>query len=124
VPVIHSTAIIAENVEIGLGIQVMAGGIIQPNVKIGDQCIVNTKASIDHECLLEDGTEVGPGAILCGAVHVETNGWIAAGAVVLPRKVIGHDSIVGAGSLVTKDVPANVVAYGTPAKVIRSVNKN
>jgi sugar O-acyltransferase (sialic acid O-acetyltransferase NeuD family) len=124
IPVVHPGAIIAENVTIGKGVQIMAGAVIQPEVKIGDQCIINTNASIDHEDVLEDGVEVGPGATLCGNVHVETNGWIAAGAVVLPRIRIGHDSTVGAASLVTRNIPANVVVYGSPAKEIRKLTVN
>jgi sugar O-acyltransferase (sialic acid O-acetyltransferase NeuD family) len=121
ISVIHPSAIIAENIQIGKGVQIMAGAVIQPEVKIGDQCIINTNASVDHEDVLEDGVEVGPGGTLCGNVHVETNGWIAAGAVVLPRLKIGHDSLVGAGSLVTKDVPSNTMVYGSPAKKIKDI---
>jgi sugar O-acyltransferase (sialic acid O-acetyltransferase NeuD family) len=120
VSVIHPSAIIAENATIGLGVQIMAGAVIQAEAKIGDQCIINTNASVDHEDILEDGVEIGPGATLCGCVQVGANGWIAAGAVVLPRLRIGHDSIVGAGSLVTKDVRPNVVVYGSPAKEVRN----
>jgi sugar O-acyltransferase (sialic acid O-acetyltransferase NeuD family) len=120
-PVIHPQAIIAENAEIGKGVQIMAGAVIQPEVRIGDQCIINTNASVDHEDILEDGVEVGPGSTLCGNVHVETNAWIAAGALVLPRLRIGHDSIVGAASLVTEHIPSNVVVYGSPAKEIRKL---
>lgn len=119
ISVVHPRAIIADNVQIGKGVQIMAGAVIQPEVKIGDQCIINTNASVDHEDVLEDGVEVGPGATLCGNVHVEINGWIAAGAVVLPRIRIGHDALVGSGSVVTKDVPSNTVVYGSPAKKIR-----
>ena len=120
-PVIHPSAIIAENALIGKGVQIMAGAIVQPEANIGDQCIINTNASIDHENVLEGGVEAGPGATLCGNVHVEVNGWIAVRAVVLPRIRIGHDSIIGAGSVVTKNVPENVVVYGSPARIIRSV---
>lgn len=122
VSLIHPTAFIDNSVVIGEGVQVMAGAIIQPEVKIGKQCIINTKVSIDHECVLEDGVELTPGATFCGNVYAETNSWICAGATVLPQLRIGHDSIVGAGSLVTKNVPEKTVVYGVPAKVIRKIN--
>lgn len=118
--VIHKSAILTGDILIGNGVQIMAGAIIQPEVRIGKQCIINTKASVDHECVLEDGVEITVGATLCGNVFVETNGWICAGATVLPRIRIGHDSIVGAGSVVTGNVPPNVVVYGVPAKIVRS----
>jgi sugar O-acyltransferase (sialic acid O-acetyltransferase NeuD family) len=122
IPVIHPSAIIADSVKIGKGVQIMAGAIIQPETQIGDQCIINTGASVDHENLLGDGVEIGPGATLCGCVRVETNGWIAAGAIVLPRITIGQDSIVGAGSVVTRDLPDHVVAYGSPARIVRKTS--
>jgi sugar O-acyltransferase (sialic acid O-acetyltransferase NeuD family) len=121
--VIHPSAVIAPDVVLGKGVQIMAGVVIQSEAKIGDQCIINTGASVDHEDILEAGVEVGPGATLCGNVHVKMNGWVAAGAVVLPRITIGEDSLAGAGAIVTKDIPDGVVAYGSPARVIRKVEK-
>lgn len=101
------------------GLQVMAGAVIQPRVHIGRQVIINTNASVDHECELDDGCEVGPGATLCGCVHLGPCSWVGAGSVVLPRLTIGHDSIVGAGSVVTKDIPPGQICYGNPAKFVR-----
>jgi sugar O-acyltransferase, sialic acid O-acetyltransferase NeuD family len=121
ISLIHPTAFIDETVLFDDGLQVMAGAIIQPEVRIGRQCIINTKVSVDHECILEDGVELAPGVTLCGNVYVETNGWICAGATVLPRMRIGHDSIVGAGSVVIRDIPSEFVAYGIPAKNIRRI---
>ncbi|WP_225421336.1 DapH/DapD/GlmU-related protein [Levilactobacillus fuyuanensis] len=52
---------------------------------------------------------------------MEQNAWIGAGATVLPGVTVGENAIVGAGAVVTKDVPANVVVVGTPARVLRRV---
>jgi len=112
----HPTAWIADNARIGVGSQLMAGSIVAPEAKIGRQCIINTRASIDHECILEDGVEVAPGGTLCGIVHAGVNAWICAGATVLPRIRIGADAIVGAGAVVVRDVPAGVTVMGVPAK--------
>lgn len=116
VSAVHETAIIAEDCIIGEGIQVMAGAIIQPLVKIGRQCIINTKASIDHECVLGDGVEIAPGATLCGDVQVGDHAWIGAGATVLPRISIGKDAVVGAGAVVTRDVRPGETVIGVPAR--------
>ena len=121
VTVIHPSAIIAPGVVFGKGVQIMAGAVIQTEVRMGDQCIINTGAIVDHENILGDGVEIGPGATLCGNIHVKTNGWVAAGAVVLPGLTIGEDSLVGAGALVTRNIPDGVVAYGSPARVVRKV---
>lgn len=119
VTIAHPTAWIADNAIIGLGTQILAGAIIETGVGIGRQCIINTKAAVDHESILEDGAEIAPGATLCGLVHVGVNGWVCAGATVLPRKKIGADAIVGAGAVVNRDVPDGVTVVGVPAKPLK-----
>lgn len=114
--VVHPNAYLADNCEIGIGSQIMAGAIIMPEAIIGKQCIINTNASIDHECVLENGCEVAPGATLCGEVHMKFNSWVCAGATVLPRITIGENSIVGAGSVVTTDINSELTVVGVPAK--------
>lgn len=121
VSAVHPTAFIAPSAVVGTGAQIHAGAIVEVHSVIGRQCIVNTKASVDHECVLGDGVEIGPGATLTGAIHVETNAWVAAGAIVLPRLRIGADAIVGAGAVVTRDVPPATVVTGVPARHLRSI---
>lgn len=116
VTVAHPSAWVEKNTIIGEGAQILAGAIICAEVNLGRQCIINTNASVDHECLLEDGVEVAPGATLCGIVHAETNSWICAGATILPRIRIGADAIVGAGAVVIRDVPNGARVVGVPAK--------
>ncbi len=124
VTIAHHSALIAQNATIGEGCQFMAGSIVNPEARIGNECIINTKASIDHECVLSDGVEISPGATLCGLVILGINVWIGAGATVLPRIHIGDDSIVGAGAVVTQNVPAGVTVVGVPAKIIdRSISR-
>lgn len=57
-------------------------------------------------------------------VHIGKNCWIGAGAIILPGVTIGDQVIVGAGSVVTKDLPSNVVAVGNPCRVIREINEH
>ena len=56
-------------------------------------------------------------------IHIGRNCWLGAGVIVLPGVTIGDNSVIGAGSIVTKDIPANVVAYGNPCKVIREIGQ-
>lgn len=56
------------------------------------------------------------------SVHIKNNVWLGAGVIVLPGVTIGENSVIGAGSVVTKDIPANSVAYGNPCRVVRSIN--
>lgn len=124
VTVIHPTAWIAENAAIGEGAQIMAGAIIAPEAILGKQCIINTRASVDHEDILGDGVELAPGATLCGDVRIATNGWVCAGAIVLPRIKIGADAIIGAGAVVTRDIPAGVTVVGIPAKPLKKSKRS
>lgn len=119
--VVDQNSIISNNCIIGKGVQIMAGAIIMPDVKIGEQCIINTKASIDHECVINNGCEVGPGATLCGCIDMKFNSWICAGATIIPRCTIGENSIVGAGAVVMNDIDDNTVVAGVPAKKIKDI---
>ena len=114
--VIHHTAIC--NIDsIGTGSQILHGSVIQVGTKIGKHCIINTAASIDHDCVLEDFTFIGPNATLCGGVEVGECSFIGANATVLPYIKIGKNCMIGAGSVVTKNIPDNSTAYGNPAKI-------
>lgn len=57
-------------------------------------------------------------------VHIGKNCWLGAGVVVLPGVTIGDNTVIGAGSIVTKDIPPNVVAVGNPCKVLRQINEH
>ena len=98
--------------------------VINPRARIGENVIVNTAASIDHDCVIEDGAHLCPGTHLAGGVNIGRGAWIGIGAVVSDHLQIGANSIIGAGAVVTHDIPNNVVAYGVPAKVIRKINTN
>ena len=56
-------------------------------------------------------------------MHIGNNVWIGAGAIILPGVTIGDNTVIGAGSVVTKDIPANSVAFGVPCKVQREIGE-
>lgn len=120
-PIIHPQASVCATALLGAGAQVLAQAVVAADVRIGEACIVNHCASVDHECVLGDGVHLAPGATLCGCVTVGSNVMIGAGAVVLPRVMIGENTLVGAGAVVTRDLPAGVVAAGNPARIFRSI---
>lgn len=106
--VIHPSAIIENNVEIGEGTQIMAGAIIQQGVKIGRSCIINTGATIDHESIIHDYCHLAPGVTLSGDVVVGERSHIGTGSSVIDKIKIGQNCIIGAGSIIYKNIPSNV----------------
>ena len=117
--VIHPSAVVASDVELGEGAQIMAGAVIQPGSSIGRNVIINTNASIDHDCQIGDHVHVAPGATLSGGVSVGTKTHIGTGATVIQGIRIGSGSIVGAGALVLKHVSDSVTITGVPARVVK-----
>lgn len=117
VTAVHPTAFVASNANLSEGCQVLAHATVCAEALIGDASIINTAASVDHECVLGRGVHIGPSATLAGCVHVGDYSMVGAGAVVLPRIKIGNNVIVGAGAVVTKDIPDAKVAFGNPAKI-------
>jgi sugar O-acyltransferase (sialic acid O-acetyltransferase NeuD family) len=116
---IHSSSIISTNATLGEGTVVMQGAIIQSGGLIGKHCIINTGAVVDHDCEIKDFVHISPNTTLCGNVFVGEGSHVGAGTVIIPGVKIGKWCVIGAGSVVTKDIPDNVLAVGTPCKVIR-----
>lgn len=114
--VIHRTAFIANDAQVGDGCQILAHAVICTHARLGEAVIVNTAASVDHDCVIGSGAHIGPGARLAGEVMVGDRAFIGAGAIVLPRICIGEDAIVGAGAVVTRNVQSGVTAIGNPAR--------
>jgi UDP-perosamine 4-acetyltransferase len=117
--VIHPSAIIASDVAVGEGVQVMAGAIIQPGTSIGSNVIVNTRAAVDHDCRIEDHVHLAPGVVLSGNISVGAGAHIGTGATVIQGVKIGRGAVIGAGSLVLNDVPEKTTVVGAPAKVVQ-----
>jgi sugar O-acyltransferase (sialic acid O-acetyltransferase NeuD family) len=102
--VIHPAAIISARALLDEGAQVMAGAVIQAEARIGVNTLVNTCASIDHDCDLGAHVHVAPGAVLSGGVIVAHGVHIGAGAVIKQGVRIGEGALIGAGAIVLRDV--------------------
>jgi sugar O-acyltransferase (sialic acid O-acetyltransferase NeuD family) len=114
---IHPSAQVSRHAEIGPGTVIMAGAVINAGARVGAHCIINTRASVDHDCLIDDFAHVAPGATLGGNVQVGTASMIGLGANVIHGLVVGAHTVIGAGSTVVCDIPDNVVALGSPARI-------
>ena len=104
-------------------------------------CNYNITLVDDTHIYVGDNTMFGPNVVLATAghpvlpelreqvyqynlpIHIGKNCWLGAGVIVLPGVTIGDNTVVGAGSVVTKDIPSNVVAVGNPARVLREINE-
>lgn len=118
--IVHPAAVISGSALIGAGTVVMAGAIVGPHCRIGEHCIVNTAATADHGCVLENFSSLGPGAVLGGDVMIGSLTAIGLGASVIQKRRIGASTVVGAAALVTRDLPEKVVAFGIPARIVRA----
>jgi UDP-perosamine 4-acetyltransferase len=116
---IHPNAYVDSSAMLGDGAQIMAGVNIQADVKIGQNCIVNTRASIDHDCVIEDNVHIAPGAVLCGGVHVGSRGFIAAGATVVQDITVGASAVVGAGVTLVRNLASGQTVIGPAMRKIK-----
>ncbi|MCI8614674.1 sugar O-acetyltransferase [Parablautia intestinalis] len=110
-------------------------------VSIGEGTYANMNLTLIDDWQITIGKHVliGPNVTLCTTGHsihpkhradgmysfpitIEDNVWLGANVIVLPGVTIGENSVIGAGSVVTKDIPANVIAFGSPCKVYREIN--
>jgi sugar O-acyltransferase (sialic acid O-acetyltransferase NeuD family) len=116
---IHPSVIIGNTTEIGVGIVAMAGCIFNPKAKIGDFTFFATGAQVEHDNEICDFSSISAGSITGGYVKLGKFSAITLGVTVVDRIEIGENTVIGSGSLVTKSIPSNVLAYGSPAKIIR-----
>ncbi len=117
----HPSALIPDRTRIGIGGMFCAGSIVIVGSIIGQFCIVNTSATVDHDCLLGDFVHIAPGVNLCGSVSVGDRTLVGVGTSVRPGITIGSDTIVGAGSVVVNDIPSGVMAHGNPCRVVKEI---
>lgn len=113
--IVHPSAIGANVAQLGNGVQVMAGAVLQPHTRIGDNSVVNTGALVDHDCTLGDHVHIAPGVTLSGGVSVGSRTMIGAGATVIQNVVVGEGAFVAAGATVVSDVDAGTRVGGTPS---------
>jgi sugar O-acyltransferase (sialic acid O-acetyltransferase NeuD family) len=115
--VIDPAAHVDSSVVVGIGTAILPGAVVQIDSRIGKHAIVNTSASIDHDCAIGDYVHLAPGVHLAGNVRVGEGAFIGIGAAVIPGITIGAGAVVGAGAAVICDIPDRAVVVGVPARV-------
>ena len=119
IKVIHPSAQIARDVVIGKGTVILANTTISSEATVGNFCIINNNSSLDHDSKMLDYSSLAPGSSIGGNAKIGLFTAVSLGAKVIHGITIGDHTIIGSGSTVVKNIPKYVVAYGTPAKVIR-----
>lgn len=122
---ISPQAVISPSARFGNGIAVMAGAVINAEAVIEDLAIINTCASVDHDCRIGRAAHIAPQCGLAGNVTVGAGAFLGIGCKVIPEVRIGENVIIGAGGVVISDMGNETRAVGVPAKtisIIRSVN--
>lgn len=116
---VDPAAIIGKDCKIGEGCILCAGTILAIGAKTGRHCILNLACVLGHDAVLGGFCTLHPRVDLSGNTRVGDCTDIGAGALVRDEVTIGNNCIIGMGSLVTKDIPDGVVAYGSPCRVVR-----
>ncbi len=116
--VIHPSAVIAHDCELGEGVQVLAGAVINTGTKIGANTILNTGAIVDHECIVGSHVHIAPGCTLSGGIHIGDGTHVGTGATIIQGINIGSHALVAAGAVVVKNVPDGKKVMGVPARIV------
>ncbi|MBT4482103.1 MAG: acetyltransferase [Candidatus Latescibacteria bacterium] len=115
---IHPSATIASTARIGVGVLVNPTAVIQPFAVIGNHVMIHAGCIIEHDCIVEDFSNLAPRTTISGWVKVGKRAKLYTGCSVIPGKSIGDDAIVGAGAVVIDDVPSGKTVAGVPAHCI------
>ncbi|KAB2953754.1 acetyltransferase [Heliorestis acidaminivorans] len=116
---IHPRAWVGNRVDIQEGTIVCAGSMISTDIKIGKHVIINKNVTIGHDVVIDDYATIAPSVNLSGGAYIQKGCDLGTNSTVLPALSVGKWSIIGAGAVVTKEVPEQVTAVGVPAKVIK-----
>jgi acetyltransferase-like isoleucine patch superfamily enzyme len=116
------TSDFGKNIHLGRRVFINAGCRFQDQggITIGDDCLIGHNAviaTLQHDIAPSRRSDLIPSPVVIGR-----NVWLGANVTVLPGVTIGDDAVIGAGSVVTKDVPARTIAVGSPARVVRSID--
>jgi UDP-perosamine 4-acetyltransferase len=119
---VHSTVTATKNVQLGDGVYVQPNATLWTSVKIESNCIVSVGAVIAHHTILKEGSFVANNVAVGASIIVENEAFIGMGSTISTGvKTVGRGSVIGAGSVVIRDVPPGVVFAGVPAKKLRDI---
>jgi len=119
--VVHPTAYVSESARLGKGTVVLQNATVTANVRLGDQVTILPNTVVSHDCAVGDYTCIAGGVSVSGGVTLLEACYLGTGSCLRSRITVGPGSLVGMGSVVLRDVPANTIVVGNPAKYLRPV---
>ena len=117
---VHPLASVSKRAVIGDGCIVNAGCVIGSNAELGETTVVNRGVLIGHDDRIGQCCTIGPGANIAGHVAIGDGAFIGQGAIIRERLSIGQGAVIAAGAVVLKDVAANQMVAGIPARMVKS----
>jgi sugar O-acyltransferase (sialic acid O-acetyltransferase NeuD family) len=117
--VIHPSAQFSRWVEIEPGAIITAGCVLTTHIQIGAHTLVNLKSTIGHDAVIGPYCNINPGSHISGSVTLGEGVELGTGAVIIQGHKVGEWSVIGAGAVVTDDIPSRVTAVGVPCRVIK-----
>lgn len=118
VSVVHASAVVSPSAMLGDGVFVGALAYVGSRTSVGPCAIINSHASVDHDCSIGEFAHVAPGAVLSGGVMVGAGSHIGTGACVSHGLAIGEATVIGVGSVVVSDIGDGVSAHGNPCREV------
>jgi sugar O-acyltransferase (sialic acid O-acetyltransferase NeuD family) len=119
VTAVHPSATLSREVTLGQGALVMAKCYVGLNTKVGEGAVIATNSIFEHDGTMGEYSTLGAGTTTGGHVHLGVCTAVCLGVTVIHGMTVGDHTVVGSGSIVINDIPSGVVAYGSPARVIR-----
>jgi sugar O-acyltransferase (sialic acid O-acetyltransferase NeuD family) len=114
---IHPQVLLDETVTIGPGSVLFPGLLVGTDVRIGSHVFTHHHVHLGHDSVLEDFVTIAPGSVVGGGAHIGEGAELGMGTRVLPKIRIGRWARIGAGAVVTSEIPDHATAYGVPARV-------
>lgn len=121
---IHHSVQIGQTTALNSGIHIEPGTVLAPYSQIGFGATINRSASVGHHTQIGDFSTLGPGTHIAGQCQIGTDCSMGIGSVLFDHLSVGERSVVGGGSVVTRDVPAAVLAYGNPCRPVKQLDSN